>query len=69
MIKETDSSLTPSSSVVGRRGRTKEKREDERSFKNRRCRTPGCILAGFSKMVSDGRMMGEASEKNFGGRM
>jgi hypothetical protein len=30
--------------VVGRRGRTKEKRDDERSLRNRLCRTPGCMV-------------------------
>lgn len=33
-----------SSSFVGRRGRTNVNSEEERSVKNRRCRTPGCIV-------------------------
>ena len=33
-----------SSSFVGRRGRTNVNSEEERSVRNRRCRTPGCIV-------------------------
>lgn len=33
-----------SSSFVGRRGRTNVNSEEERSVRNRRCRTPGCII-------------------------
>jgi hypothetical protein len=40
----TYSSLTVSSSFVGRRGRTNVNSEEERSVRNRRCRTPGCIV-------------------------
>jgi hypothetical protein len=35
-----------SSSFVGRRGRTNVNSEEERSVRNRRCRTPGCIVVG-----------------------
>ena len=42
-VGETHSSLTVSSSLVGKSGRTKEKSEEERSFVNRRWRTPGCM--------------------------
>lgn len=45
----THSSFTVSSSVVGRRGRTKEKRDDERSLRNRLCRTPGCMVDEFPR--------------------
>lgn len=38
------SSLTVSSSFVGRRGRTNVNSEEERSVRNRRCKTPGCIV-------------------------
>lgn len=41
----THSSLIVSSSEVGRRGSTKEKRDVERSLRKRRCKTPGCMLA------------------------
>lgn len=41
---DTHSSLTLSSSLGGKRGRTKENREVERSLRKRRCNTPGCIL-------------------------
>lgn len=45
MLKtDTHSSLTLSSSLGGKRGRTKENREVERSLRKRRCNTPGCIL-------------------------
>jgi hypothetical protein len=33
-----------SSSFVGRRGRTNVNNEEERSVRNRRCKTPGCIV-------------------------
>jgi hypothetical protein len=38
------SSLTVNSSLVGRRGNTKENNDDERSLRKRRCSTPGCMV-------------------------
>lgn len=46
-FKETEpthSSLIDNSSLVGKRGRTKENNEVERSLRKRRCRTEGCIV-------------------------
>lgn len=50
----TDSSLTVSSSLVGKRGRTKVNNDDDRSVRNLRCKTPGCILDCGVLVIGDG---------------